>query len=404
MPAPLTQRQVDILEVLRHSATPLSRSEIAAALNVARATLAEGLQELEASGLIAPSGPSVSTGGRPAHTFDINADAARIGIIDVGGSRTRVGVSDLRGELLQTALLDAPVDVGPERILGWACGQLTTMLTTLGPADTAADTGTNTAAGHQRTLIVIGLPGPIDFTTGEVVSPPLMSSWQGFDVRGYIAQQIDAPLIIDNDVNLIALAEQRLSHPTSKVMLVIKLGTGVGGGLVINGHALRGARGSAGDIGHTQATRAHGAPCRCGHTGCVEAIAGGWALVQDLDTRGVQATNITDVARLVRDGEPNAVGLVRAAAKVVGQSVAQAVSLLNPDTVVIAGELLAAGDSIIANIREGVYQYSLPLATRDLTLVPTTLGPLVGLKGGAQLGIDYLFGTIDIPQLAHEHE
>ena len=408
MPAPLTQRQVDILEVLRHSDTPLSRSEVASALNVARATLIEGLQELEALGLIAPSGPSVSTGGRPAHTFEINADAARIGIIDVGGSRTRVGVSDLRGELLQTALLDAPVDDGPEQILGWACGQLAAMLTTLGPADTAADTeadtGTSTAAGQPRTLIVIGLPGPIDFTTGEVVSPPLMSSWQGFNVRGYIAQQIDAPLIIDNDVNLIALAEQRLSHPTSKVMLVIKLGTGVGGGLVINGHALRGARGSAGDIGHTQATRAHGAPCRCGHTGCVEAIAGGWALVQDLEARGVHATNITVVARLVRDGEPNAVGLVRAAAKVVGQSVAQAVSLLNPDTVVIAGELLAGGDSIIANIREGVYQYSLPLATRDLTLVPTTLGPLVGLKGGAQLGIDYLFGTIDIPQLAPEHE
>ena len=90
---------------------------------------------------------------------------------------------------------------------------------------------------------------------------------------------------------------------------------------------------------------------------------------------------------------------VRAATKVVGQAVAQAVSLLNPDTVVIAGELLAAGDSVIATIREGVYQYSLPLATHDLTLAPSSLGPLVGLKGGAQLGIDYLLGSTRIPQL-----
>jgi predicted NBD/HSP70 family sugar kinase len=284
-----------------------------------------------------------------------------------------------------------PVDSGPEQIMGWAAGELERMFAMHVPA----------ASGARRPLmaIVVGLPGPIDFTTGSVVSPPIMRTWQHFETREFLAERFAVPIVIDNDVNLIALAEQRLSHPTSDVLLVIKLGTGVGGGLVIDGQVLRGARGAAGDIGHTQSVQAPGALCRCGHVGCVEAVAGGWALVQELQQRGIEVADVSDVARLVRDGDSAASGLVRAAARVVGQAAAQAVSLLNPDTVVIAGEMLGAGDQVLSGIRESVYQYSLPLATHDLTLVPSTLGSLVGLKGGAQLGIDILLGQADIPQL-----
>lgn len=382
----LGDRAVAILNVLRQRGTPVSRTELASSLGVARATLNEGLAELRAAGLIAENEGSASTGGRPPQTFRIRSDAAHIAVIDVGGSRTRVGVADLSGRILADSLLAEHVESGPVAIMGWAVRELQQLL-----AEQRIDEG--------RLAIVVGLPGPVDFTTGDVVSPPIMSSWQGFSARHFIREFIDAPVIIDNDVNLIALAEQRLAYPHSEVLLVIKMGTGIGGGLVINGNALRGARGAAGDIGHTQSTRAHGAQCRCGHVGCVEAVAGGWALVQVLQERGVHAGNVSDVARLVREGDPVATSQVRAATKVVGQAVAQAVSLLNPDTVVIAGELLEAGDSVIATIREGVYQYSLPLATHDLTLAPSTLGPLVGLKGGAQLGIDYLLGSTRIPQL-----
>lgn len=382
----LGDRAVAILDVLRQRGGPVSRTELAASLGVARATLNEGIAELVAAGLITGAEGSASTGGRPPQTFTIRSDAAHVGVIDVGGSRTRVGVADLSGRVLADSLLNEPVDRGPEVIMGWAVEELQRLLD-------------ERRIGAGRLAIVVGLPGPVDFTTGDVVSPPIMSTWQGFSTRDFINRAIDAPVIIDNDVNLIALAEQRLAYPDSQVLLVIKLGTGIGGGLVINGNALRGARGAAGDIGHTQSTRAHGAQCRCGHVGCVEAVAGGWALVQVLEERGVHADNVSDVARLVRDGDPVATSQVRAATKVVGQAVAQAVSLLNPDTVVIAGELLAAGDSVIATIREGVYQYSLPLATHDLTLAPSSLGPLVGLTGGAQLGIDYLLGNARIPQL-----
>jgi predicted NBD/HSP70 family sugar kinase len=298
-----------------------------------------------------------------------------------------VALANLAGDLLADEVLAVNVEAGPETIMEWALTNLERMLASV-------------PKKHKKRLaIVVGLPGPVDFTTGAVVSPPIMGNWQDFDVRGFITARINAPVIIDNDVNLIALAEQRLAHPNSRVLMVIKLGTGVGGGLVIDGQVLRGARGAAGDIGHTQSTRAHGALCRCGHTGCVEAAAGGWALVQELSDRGLEVTNVSDVAQLVRDGDPIATSHVRAAAKAVALAAAQAVSLLNPDTLVIAGEMLGAGDAVLAQIREGVYQYSLPLATHDLTLVPSNLGSLVGLKGGAQLGIDYLLGTVTIPQL-----
>lgn len=385
------ERASAILRELRRRRAPVSRSELAARLGVARATLSDALTELDSLGLISGDAVSQSSGGRPPQTFSLNPNAGFVGVLDVGGSRSRVGIADLSGTVLDDSLMVVPVDSGPEAIMEWARSELHRMFSEHLPAKGRRQ--------RPHTTVVAGLPGPVDFTSGTVVSPPIMRTWQGFDVREYLTRSFDAPVIIDNDVNLIALAEQRLSHPDSSVLLVIKLGTGVGGGLVINGTVLRGARGAAGDIGHTQSARAHGSLCRCGHIGCVEAVAGGWALVQELQERGLAVTSVTDVARLVRDGDPIASAHVRAAAKVVGQAVAQAVSLLNPDTVVIAGEMLGAGDQVLSAIRESVYQYSLPLATHELKLVPSTLGSRVGLRGGAQLGIDVLLGQADFPQL-----
>lgn len=387
MPPFAKDRRAAILSVLQRRGVPVSRSELAAELGVARATLNDPLAQLIADGVIAEDVESQFSGGRPSQAFGIVSSSVHVGVIDVGGSRTRVGIAGLDGVLVDDDLLQANVEAGPDRIMEWAVTRLAEMF------DAVED-----SRAHTR-VVVVGLPGPVDFTTGEVVSPPIMGTWQGFDVRGYIEARIDAPIIIDNDVNLIALAEQRVSHPDSRVLLVIKLGTGVGGGLVIDGRVLRGARGAAGDIGHTQATRVHKAVCRCGNTGCVEAVAGGWALVQRLKEQGFDVDNVSDVARLARDGDPVVMNVVREAVNAIALSTAQAVSLLNPDTVSIAGELLGAGDVVVSQIRKGIYQYSLPLATRELTLAPSTLGPLVGLMGGAQLGIDYILGSDRIPQL-----
>jgi predicted NBD/HSP70 family sugar kinase len=387
LPAMPGGRGAAILEAMRANGGSATRTEIARALGVARATLIEGLSELEESGIVVQSSVETSAGGRPARTFAINVNRASIGIIDVGGSRTRVGLANLEGDVVQESALHIAVEVGPEEVLNWAVSELQRMQKSFGQSPVPG-------------VVVIGLPGPVDFTTGSVVRPPMMRNWQGFDVRGFINSRIKTPVIIDNDVNLIAIAEQRISYPSSQVFLVLKLGTGIGGALVIHDRPLRGANGAAGDIGHTQSIENRESMCRCGQNGCVEAVAGGWALVQQLERQGVRVDSVTDVAKLAKEGNVIALSAVRTASKVVGQAAAQAVSLLNPDTLVVAGELLGAGDTVIASIRETIYQYSLPLATHDLTVKPSTLGPLVGLKGGAQLGIDYLFGRVEFLQLS----
>jgi predicted NBD/HSP70 family sugar kinase len=368
-------RSREVLQELRAHGGSATRTEIALNLGFARATIAESIDELLAAALVTASEVAPSSGGRRAQLIRLNPQAVHVGIIDIGGSRTRVGVADFTGELLADRHLLAPVDRGPKHILDWAKTQLHDLFDALPPS---------------TRILVVGLPGPVDFSTGNVVSPPIMAGWEGFETKQVLEREFGIQVIVDNDVNLIALAEHRLSYPDSDVLLIVKLGTGIGGGLVVHGQVLRGARGAAGDIGHTQAVPPSDAPCRCGHVGCAEAVSGGWALVQSLQLSGYDVQTVSDVAQLARDGDAVAMQHVRDSAQVVGYAVANAVSLLNPDAVIIAGELLGAGEQIIATIRETIYQQSLPLATHDLTLMPSRLGPLVGLRGGAQLGIETL--------------
>jgi predicted NBD/HSP70 family sugar kinase len=379
MDSPMDRRTGDILRVLRALGGVGSRSEICAATGLARASVTEHVEAMLANGLLLEGDLAPSSGGRKAQRLRINPDSARIAIIDVGGSRSRVGLADLSGRMLDDDEAAIPVEFGPRELLGWAVEALNHLLAVHGRTD--------------QFVVVVGLPGPVDFTTGRVVSPPIMSGWEGFDVPQYLNAELKAPVIVDNDVNLIALAEHRLEHPTSDVLLIVKLGTGIGGGIVIDGNVLRGSRGAAGDIGHTQARPPSLNLCRCGHVGCVEAVGGGWALVHQLQELGLDVSSVRDVAALAREGNHDAVAAVRQSARVVGTAVADAVSLLNPDTVVVVGDLINSGEQVLAMLREGVYQLSLPLATHHLVLSQGQLGPLVGLLGGAQLGTDLLLRT-----------
>lgn len=382
----LDAREVAVLRAIRRAGRPLTRAEVGEAVGLARSVISPLCDDMLGRGLLVNAVPAPSTGGRPAQRLAIGRGAARVVVVDIGGSRSRVGLTDLGGSVLAEARLDEPVESGPDAIMSWAAKQIDSML-----------------AEHGRTEhlgIVVGLPGPVDFATGSVVSPPIMVGWEGFSSAAYLSERFDAPVVIDNDVNLIALAEHRLSFPDSQVLLVIKLGTGIGGGIVVGGNVLRGARGGAGDIGHTQASPSLTALCRCGHVGCVEAQASGWAMSQQLRDMGYSISSVTDIATLAREGNAEVSAILRGALSLIGTSIANAVSLLNPDTVVLAGELLGAGEQVLAIIRESVYQESSPLATNDLVITTSKLGPLVGLHGGAELGYDLFLGEIDSPQIA----
>jgi predicted NBD/HSP70 family sugar kinase len=235
----------------------------------------------------------------------------------------------------------------------------------------------------------------VDFAGGRVVSPPIMSGWDGFDIRGWFGRRFSCPVLVENDVNAMAWGEQRVAHPETTDLLMLKIGTGVGAGLVSGNRIFRGADGAAGDIGHLHAATApRDEPeplCRCGRYGCVEAYAGGWALVRDLQAAGAQVQQVDDVVRLLASGDLRAVTLARRAARVIGEAIAQAVSLMNPQVIVLTGQLSVAEEQLLAGIREVVYQRSLPLATRRLQILRSRLDKRAGLIGLALLLADTLF-------------
>jgi predicted NBD/HSP70 family sugar kinase len=236
-----------------------------------------------------------------------------------------------------------------------------------------------------------------------------MPGWDGYPIRDRLAGRFAAPVWVDNDVNLLALGELR-ANPSSAAtgnMLYVKIGTGIGAGLVSGGRLHRGANGCAGDIGHVSVTETEDVICRCGNVGCLEAIAGGAALARDarrlaesrespilaevLSTNG--SLTATDVTAAAHRGDPAARGLLARAGRLVGGTLATLVSFYNPDLVVLGGRVVQGDDHVLAAIRETVYRRSLPLATRTLRIEPSTLGEAAGLAGAVHLVLDALFSS-----------
>jgi glucokinase-like ROK family protein len=252
----------------------------------------------------------------------------------------------------------------------------------------------------------IGVPGPVEFRTGRPSSPPIMPGWDGYPVRDRLAQRYRAPVWVDNDVNVLTLGEWRsgiaVGHDN---VVVVKIGTGIGAGIISDGRLHRGAQGSAGDVGHIGVVDDPGVRCRCGNIGCLEALAGGAALArdgelaarvgrsarlrEDLDRDG--RVTAADVARAASFGDPVALALLTDAGRRVGLMLASVVNFFNPSLVVIGGGVAHSGDALMAAIRDAVQRRSLPLATRDLVIQRSSLGSQAGVIGAAAMVVDQLF-------------
>jgi predicted NBD/HSP70 family sugar kinase len=193
-----------------------------------------------------------------------------------------------------------------------------------------------------------------------------------------------------------ALGEQRTQWPAARDLVFIKVATGIGAGIISGGVLQRGAQGTAGDLGHVRITRAESRICRCGNEGCLEAIAAAPALAERLRAAGVPATTGQDVVDLVRAGDLQALQAVRDAGRDLGEVVATLVNLINPSVVVIGGRLAAAGEHLLAGIREVVYRRSLPLATEHLQIVPSVAGESAGVLGAAAMATTHVLSPAAI--------
>ena len=233
-----------------------------------------------------------------------------------------------------------------------------------------------------------------------------MPGWDGYPIRERLAARYDAPVWVDNDVNVMALGEWQYGAAFGHDNVVfLKIGTGIGAGLISDGLLHRGAQGAAGDVGHIGVIGHGGVLCRCGNVGCLEAVAGGGALARDgeaaaregrspvlaeaLDRDG--AVTARDVAAGAARGDAVSVELLQRAGRYIGYALASIVNFFNPSLIVVGGGVAGSGDVFIAAIREVVYGRSLPLATRELAIRRSSLGLRAGVMGAAAMVLDGLF-------------
>ncbi|MEJ2853075.1 MULTISPECIES: ROK family transcriptional regulator [unclassified Saccharothrix] len=349
---------------------PRTRADIVAETGLARSTVRARLDLLMAAGLVSDIGDDVSTGGRPASRFAFHAGARQVLAADVGATHATVAVADLGCRLLAVEQIELDIADGPTVILPLLVKAWRELLP---------------EGGVPVAGVGIGLPGPVEHSTGRPNNPPIMPGWDGFDVPGLVAAELGVPVLVDNEVNLMALGEHTTAFPEAEHMIVVKVATGIGSGLISNGVLHRGAVGAAGDLGHIQAPHGGDVLCRCGNTGCLEAVASGPAMAAKLREQGVDATTTADVVRLVRAGSLEAGQVVRQAGRDIGEVLAACVSMFNPSLVVVGGLVAQAGEMLLAGVRESVYRRSLPLATENLRIVASKAGPEAGVLGAAAM-------------------
>jgi predicted NBD/HSP70 family sugar kinase len=365
--------------------TAVTRADLARHFGLSRSTVAQRVDALLAADLVYEAGGSTSTGGRPPTVLAFNQSAGIVLVADLGATHARVAVSDLAGTPLAETAADLAIALGPEAVLGWTSERFTELLEQTGHS-----------AAEVRG-IGIGVPGPVEFASGRPVNPPIMPGWDGYSIPDWFAGSYDVPVLVDNDVNIMARGEHWVHWRDTEHLLLVKVGTGIGCGIVAAGQIHHGARGAAGDIGHIRVT-AEDVVCTCGNVGCLEAVAGGRALAQRLAAEGADTANSRDVVRLVGAGDATAMRMVRDAGRSLGEVLAGTVNFFNPAVIVIGGDIAEAQAQLIAGVREGIFSRSLALATRDLRIVPCRLGDRAGVMGAAIMAIDRVLAPEAIDQ------
>ncbi len=372
-----TGNGVSQLFQLLRDGVPRTRAELAKSTGLARSTVAVRVDELMRMGLITPVAEAASTGGRPPSQFAINPAAKVVVAADVGASHATVAISDLAGTVLAEKTTDLDVALGPVPVLTWLVE---------GALQLLADSGRTSA---DVAAMGIGVPGPVEHSTGQPVNPPIMPGWDRFDIPAWVYQHLPVPVLVDNDVNISALGERATAWPAVEHLMFVKVATGIGTGIISDSRLLRGAQGIAGDIGHVQVARGADIPCQCGNRGCLEALASGPAIARALRAQGIEAHTGSDVVDLVKRGNVDAIQAVRQAGRDIGEVLTTCVSVMNPSVIAVGGSMARVGEHLIAGVREVVYTRSTPLATEYLSIVQSVAAEQAAVIGASMLAIEH---------------
>lgn len=354
-----------------------TRAELAEVTGLARSTISLRLEPLIALGLVAPASEVMSTGGRPSASLVLNKSAYLVAGVDFGATHAIAALSDLGGNVLASIDTKRQVSDGPEVCLRWMIEELNHLLSGQGKSP------------ENLLAIGIGLPGPVEHSTGKPANPPIMPGWDGYDVPARVNQELSAKVLVDNDVNVMALGERHVSYPDVDHLIFLKAATGIGSGIISGGRLQRGAQGTAGDIGHVRVARVGDIACHCGNFGCLEAVAGSPAIIKNVTDQGLPIRNTSDLIDATKRAKVEAIQAVRQAGRDIGEVLSTCVSLLNPQTIVIGGTLALAGEHLIAGVREVVYSRSMPLASENLSIVQSKAGKEAGIIGASVMAIEH---------------
>ncbi|MFI7275011.1 ROK family transcriptional regulator [Streptomyces sp. NPDC049879] len=366
-----------------------TRADIARLTGLARSTVSQRVDLLIEHGFL-DEAPDVGASGRrlPRRLRLRTRDQLVVGI-GLGATHCRVALLDVGGQEVVSREEPLLISDGPEAVLEATVRTARALL---------AESGRSAASVRA---VGAGVPGPVEFATGRPVDPPIMPGWHLFPIPQYLAERLGASALVDNDVNVMALAERHWVLPDVQHLLFVKVGTGIGSGVLAGGRLHRGAQGSAGDIGHIR-VGADDAPCRCGNTGCLEAFAGGAALARRLTASGVPAATAADVARLVAAGDRTAVPMVREAGRRIGNVLSSLITFFNPEAIVFGGALSSAHE-LLAGVREAVYERSHPLATQYLRIAASGTRENAVARGAGLLAIDHALSPCQVDGLLDAH-
>lgn len=368
---------------------PHTKAELAELTGLARSTISLRLDPLIELGVIAPAAENTSTGGRPSTQLVLNERAFVVAGVDFGASHAVASLADFSGKILASIETKRQISDGPEVCLRWMIAELKHLLAGQGIAE------------ENLLAIGIGLPGPVEHSTGKPASPPIMMGWDAFDVPARVNQDFNAKVLVDNDVNVMALGERYASYPDVDHLIFLKAATGIGSGIISGGQLQRGAQGTAGDIGHVRVSSGGDVSCHCGNFGCLEAVASAPAIIKKLVADGLPIRNSSDLIDATKRAKVEAIQAVRQAGRDIGEVLSTCVSLINPAVIVIGGSLASTGEHLIAGVREVVYARSMPLASENLLIVQSKVGKEGGIIGANVMAIDYVLDAETIDSLVN---
>jgi predicted NBD/HSP70 family sugar kinase len=378
----------DIFRLVRSGAAT-SRSALARHIGMAPSTISLRVDALVRLGLVNEGRDEESRGGRRARSLEIAASSGFVGAMDVGANHVQVAIADLGGALLVVEDVPVSIEEGPAAAVEGLWKALSGLIE-------RADLDPSRLLG-----VAIGLPAPIEFPSGRVVLPSFMPSWHNADLPGLFAAHTAIPVLVENDANLIALAEQSEDHPETDQLLAIKLGTRIGCGIISEGRLHRGIGGAAGEISHTSVDGTSTIPCVCGAAHCLESVASGGAIVARLASQGYNVKTASDVVELGRGGDAHVVDVLRSAGTSIGGVLSSIVNFFNPRDVVLGGAMSASAP-LVAAIRAELFQRCLPLVTNDLEVRAARSPGDAGVRGASQLILEEVLAPARVERQVRE--